>query len=475
VLHRTQSNLRVAGFSLLVTAALTLAAAVGTAQSAYNLGPVWWNAGEGGRLPWEETYENPDGAVSIFNKNGLVHTDNHPFFESLGTNRRACVTCHQPSNGMGISAATLRERWSATEGRDPVFAAIDGSNCPDLPQNAAASHSLLLDRGLFRIILPWPPKPADGPVLRPEFRIEVVRDPTGCNKSGSPVISVFRRPRIAANLEFVLAQPDGNTLMADGREPSLRAQAVSAIMAHEQAAHPPTADQLRQIVDFEMQVYAAQSSDIRGGRLTDQNGPIVLGTNNLAGGKAGSLGRDAAEPVIQSFNVWRKAKGGPDLGLQWEFRASVARGSDLFFKRGFRIRAASNSVGTYTCATCHSGGINQWMDIGTTSVSPEKALSEKAPQLPLFRITCDASAMPHPVLGRVFFTHDPGRGLVTGKCADVGSIVPQQLRALAARAPYFSNGSAQTLREVIEYYDRCFDIGYTEQEKQDLTNFLRVL
>jgi cytochrome c peroxidase len=116
------------------------------------------------------------------------------------------------------------------------------------------------------------------------------------------------------------------------------------------------------------------------------------------------------------------------------------------------------------------------MDIGTTSVSPEKALSAKAPPpLPLFRITCDASAMPHPLLGRVFFTYDPGRGLITGKCADVGSIVPQQLRALAARAPYFSNGSAQTLREVIDYYDRCFDIGYTEQEKQDLTNFLRVL
>jgi cytochrome c peroxidase len=46
-------------------------------------------------------------------------------------------------------------------------------------------------------------------------------------------------------------------------------------------------------------------------------------------------------------------------------------------------------------------------------------------------------------------------------------------RGLAARAPYFSNGSPATLRDVIEFYDKRF--GYTEREKQDLVNFLTVL
>ena len=75
----------------------------------------------------------------------------------------------------------------------------------------------------------------------------------------------------------------------------------------------------------------------------------------------------------------------------------------------------------------------------------------------------------------MIFTHDPGRALVTGRCREIGAITMQQFRGLAARAPYFSNGSAATLRDVIEIYDRRFDMKLTEQEIQDLTNFMSVL
>jgi cytochrome c peroxidase len=75
----------------------------------------------------------------------------------------------------------------------------------------------------------------------------------------------------------------------------------------------------------------------------------------------------------------------------------------------------------------------------------------------------------------VIYTQDPGRALISGKCADVGSIVVPQLRGLAARAPYFSNGTATSLRDVVEFYDKRFGIRYTEQEKQDLVNFLSAL
>jgi cytochrome c peroxidase len=51
----------------------------------------------------------------------------------------------------------------------------------------------------------------------------------------------------------------------------------------------------------------------------------------------------------------------------------------------------------------------------------------------------------------------------------------QQLRGLSARAPYFTAGSANSLRDVVDFYDKRFQAHYTEQEKQDLTNFLRVL
>lgn len=111
------------------------------------------------------------------------------------------------------------------------------------------------------------------------------------------------------------------------------------------------------------------------------------------------------------------------------------------------------------------------MDIGTTSLP--WAGDQK--DLPLFKITCSAKATPHPYLGRIIYTNDPGRALITGKCADVGSLVMQQLRALPARAPYFTGGSAKNLQAVVEFYNRRYQANYTPQEQQDLVNFLSVL
>jgi hypothetical protein len=453
-----------------IAAAILALAAFAQAQGGRSYGPgrVWWDAGSGDIFPWEGTYDNSEGQVTIVNRDGAVHTKGHAFFEPLGRNGRACVTCHQPANAMSISVETIRERWREAGDKDPLFAAIDGSNCPDLPQQETSSHSLLLDRGVFRIALPWPPK------VKPEFRIEVVRDPTGCNTSPvygmkSGAISVYRRPRVAANLEYVVAGPSGTTFMADGRELSLASQAATAILVHEQAEKPATDAQLHQIVGFETRVYAAQSADIRAGLLDEKDGPLVLGPQNLLSGRARNLSVESQSPVLRSFDTWRKRPTDGDLGFQREFRASIARGSDVFFTRTFRLESGGAATGT--CATCHASGTTRWMDISTTN----RAEAQSPPDLPLFRITCDDRPAPHPVLGRVIYTQDPGRALISGKCADVGAIGIQQLRGLAARAPYFSNGSARDLREVVEFYERRFQIGYTEEEKKDLVNFLCVL
>ena len=47
------------------------------------------------------------------------------------------------------------------------------------------------------------------------------------------------------------------------------------------------------------------------------------------------------------------------------------------------------------------------------------------------------------------------------------------LRGLAARAPYFHNGSAATLTDVVQFYNSRFNIGFTEAEIADLVAFLR--
>jgi cytochrome c peroxidase len=46
---------------------------------------------------------------------------------------------------------------------------------------------------------------------------------------------------------------------------------------------------------------------------------------------------------------------------------------------------------------------------------------------------------------------------------------------MAAREPYFHNGSASTLGDVVEFYNEHFEIGLTMEEKLDLKAFLEQL
>ena len=65
--------------------------------------------------------------------------------------------------------------------------------------------------------------------------------------------------------------------------------------------------------------------------------------------------------------------------------------------------------------------------------------------------------------------------MMSGKCKDIGRFKGLILRGLAARAPYFHNRSTETLRDVPDFYDRRFNIGFTHKDKTDLVNFLNTL
>lgn len=465
---------------------------------------TWLAPGSGTVLPKEMTFDDPLGRLGVLNAEGPIDTKGNPFFEPLGLNGRACVTCHQPANAMSLSVDTIRKRWRATGGKDPLFAAIDGSDNPSLPQDRESSHSLLLNRGLFRIGLPWPP--ANHP--QPEFTIEIVRDPTGVNrdsvwglKSAKPTVSVFRRPRPAVNLKYVLAPDNGPfnvklgilldkdpvtgkpvsmNMMADARAGTLAIQAESAYHDHEEGTGHPSQDQLNRIIAFESQVYAAQVWDNGAKALVEPDGPGALGPRSLLREPAGVL-NSPAKPVFLFFDRWKN---------DTEFRQSVARGNDIFLNRTFWVRdvAHINSIGLgnpakRSCAVCHNAvmsGMDRapgWVDLGTSNFPTwtEPKTENEPGQLPVFKLTCRADSKPHPFLGRVIYSSDPGRALITGKCADIGAITMGQFRGLAARAPYFSNGSAKNLMELVDYYDRRFDMRLNTQEKEDLVNFLGVL
>lgn len=469
----------------------------------------WWDPGDGQVLGGEVDYANPHGSVGLFNSSGPLQTKGHAFFEPTGTNGRACVSCHQPSNGMSLSVDSARERWKVTAGKDPIFAAVDGSNCPSLPQDKPESHSLLLNQGLFRVFLPWPPKAADGTKMNPEFDLEVVSDPTGCNldatyglKSSNPTVSVFRRPRVVANMKYVVNGggpfniKDGSpmdrdpetgrfvnmNIMADAREPTPKTQAQNAYLTHLQGKATLSDAQMKQIIDFENQVFVAQVRHNKAGNLVEPGGPSALGPKAMHANTPG-LGDNFETPVFGYYDQWLKPKAGD---AQSEFRASVARGMDVYFTRSFYIRDVThlNTVGLgnpikRTCATCHNARMTGmdfapgWMDLGTGN-EPWADVMETTRDLPLFKLTCKPGKQ-HPFLGRVIYTRDPGRALISGRCVDIGAITMQQFRGLSARAPYFSNGGAKDLAALVDFYDKRFEAKYTDQEKQDLINFLSVL
>jgi cytochrome c peroxidase len=49
------------------------------------------------------------------------------------------------------------------------------------------------------------------------------------------------------------------------------------------------------------------------------------------------------------------------------------------------------------------------------------------------------------------------------------------LRALWQHPPYFHDGSAATLRDVVEHYDQLFGLGLSPQQQADLAEYLKSL
>jgi cytochrome c peroxidase len=72
-------------------------------------------------------------------------------------------------------------------------------------------------------------------------------------------------------------------------------------------------------------------------------------------------------------------------------------------------------------------------------------------------------------------TTDLGQALIDGKFDHVGKIKGPILRGLSARAPYFHNGSAQTLLDAVRFYEGRFGLVLTAQEESDLVAFLNTL
>ncbi|WP_426688688.1 hypothetical protein [Rhodanobacter ginsengiterrae] len=432
---------------------------------------------------------NPSGWLQTSTPDGSIDTDG-PFFQSFGPNGRSCNSCHRQAEGWSVTPDELRLRFARTDGNDPVFSPVDGAVSPRADVSSVyarrIAYSMLLSRGLIRVGMPMP--------ANAEFRLSRVDDPYGYASARD--LSLFRRPLPSTNLIWLTAVMwDGRETAAPFKPPmdagidhediieSLAAQARDAILGHEQAGAAPSDAVIDQIVNFELHLFTAQLVDRDAGKLNadaGMGGASILAQQRFWVGINDTLGNDPTgdafdEKVMRLFDEWNVpgAQFSHDLGAR--SRASIARGEQLFNTLPIAISGVGglNDVTGLpvihgSCSSCHNAP-----NIGNHSVALPINIgiadgSRRTPDMPLYTLTNNAT-------GKSVQTSDPGLALRTGKWADIGKFKGPILRGLAARAPYFHNGSAATLGDVVDFYDTRFNIHITPQQKRDLVAFLSAL
>ena len=151
------------------------------------------------------------------------------------------------------------------------------------------------------------------------------------------------------------------------------------------------------------------------------------------------------------------------------------RGENLFNSKPITINGVgglNDALGVAsipgTCTTCHNAPnvgnhtVALPLNIGLTDAT------RRTPDMPLYTLRNNAT-------GETVQTTDPGRALLSGKWKDIGKFKGPVLRGLAARAPYFHNGFAATLEDVVDFYNTRFNIGFSARDKKDLVAFMQSL
>ncbi|RBP09720.1 hypothetical protein DFR50_12165 [Roseiarcus fermentans] len=433
-------------------------------------------------IPAFESDPDPAGLVATDQPAGATLTASNAFFQNLGANQRTCFSCHQPQNGWAISAASVQQRFYSSLGNDPLFRLIDGATCPNSTIETYAgkilSFRLLLTKGLIRVGLPLPSS----------LTMTGLVDPYQCsnnttvNVGSTSIYSFYRRPLPSTNFFFQTSNPS-NLFMWDGREPSLISQANDATLIHAQAPTAPTSTQQTQMVSFESGIFSAQNFSSAARSLQTQSatgGPFALSSQPFVQGGP----QPSAASLPAPFNLYTSWATLTATDPVSAARESIARGEAIF-----------NSTTAKSCGGCHNTvnngnrdnaanpGIQKFFNTGLANASAtppsagqgitSAALADlDISGLPVFTVTCNDGSN---LQGSVYTVTDLGRAMISGVCADIGAFKAPSLRGLAARAPYFHNGSAATLLNVVNFYNDNFNLGLTSSQVQDLVNFLNTL
>lgn len=342
--------------------------------------------------------------------------------ETFRGNGRTCVTCH--GRDTGTFSIQEAQRRFARNPLDPLFRA------PDSDALDGRAYTRLLSTGTIKIDVPL------------AANVRVMDDPT------ARTVTMFRGTPTVRNVTTLT-----DFLMSDGRESTanLQHQALSAVHQHTQNAIEPRPDQLDAIARFERTDERFFSSEAL--QSFAQGGPPP----RLPAGRTASERRGR-----QFFNPERQCgicHSGPMLDTSSAFDVLIAPGS--------RFHAAG--------AGLRLGHLNEAFDadgnliLESTNPNPNRAFEFTAP---------DGTKT-------VVVSPDPGRALITGDPNDAFNFKIPTLWGIKDTAPYFHDNSARTLEDVVDHYNRLFELIndqipgllplLSDQDKADVVAFLRLL
>jgi cytochrome c peroxidase len=376
--------------------------------------------------------DNLEGTATSHSTQGPINTSNE-FHTPQGTNGRSCETCHLASDGWSITPNTANQLFNQSGGLHPLFNIID-ANTPSSDVSTVAarrqSYSMLLQGKFLRLRTP--------PATR-EFDVVAANDPF--NFGTTERLLFFRRPLPTANFKSHTVMWDGANTVGTNLRDGLIRQARGNVTGAQQGS-PASDAVIFAMVDFELSLFHARQS------------LLLVGNLNAGGAQGGPLAH-ASQPLVNArfnlFDAW--------IGSLNVLRAQIARGQELFNN----VNANGRS-----CRGCHNAANNGQnvngilFDVGTSR--PEYKKSDMAVYTLQNRTT-----------GEQRQTTDWGRAGSTGLWSDVDRFKTPNLRGLASRAPYFHNGIAGSLHEVIQFYEEALDFQFNAVQEADLVAFLSAL
>jgi hypothetical protein len=389
---------------------------------------------------------NPGGHSATFSTEGSVDLVGE-YFQAQGSNGRSCGSCHIAPEAWSITPGTLQRLFDQTGGTDPVFNPLDANN--PLTGNFSTvegrrdAYSMLLSRGVFR---------RGGALRSPrEWNLIAVEDPHGF----ANLTRLVQWRRVMPTINFPLGSAtvnwDGGNSIGTDQLAGLDNQARRNVTGGQQGPvlpnvplplDPPFDAIIADIVGFETSLFTAQLIVPGVGRLDSagaRGGPEAMATMTKVAGR------------FDLFDAWA------DVGSP--HRRQIFRGQELF---------NNQNIGGRRCGACHSSANNGTSVNNTLFDVATASEAARTPDLPLYTFQ-------NATTGEIRKLSDAGRGNVTGLWNDLGRFKTPTIRGLAARAPYFHNGIAATLEDVVRHYETHLGFIFTDQERADLVAFLNAL